>query len=88
VEGPNSIKFFLEKYKKLTPPDDSVRTEFARVVKKILDIELDKKDISVRNGTLYVKAQPALKSELFMRRKQITDEMRVLLEKKTPNDIR
>jgi hypothetical protein len=82
------IQFFLEKYKKLAPPDDTVRSEFVRVAEKLIGVQIPKKDVSVRNGTLYVKASPALKSELFMRRRIITKEMELLLAKKTPNDIR
>jgi hypothetical protein len=82
------LEFLLDRYRHITVPDDTVRTEFVRVVKNILDVEIDKGDVSVRKGVLYVKACPALKSELFMRQNKIMDEMKVLLEKKTPECIR
>ena len=82
------IEFLLERYRHLTLPDDAVRSEFVHAVARVLGVVIEKGDVSLRNGTLYVKGSPALKSELFMKRRLLLDEMRGVLEKKAPEDIR
>ena len=82
------LKFFLEKYRKFAPPDDMVRGEFIRIVERLCGVVLSRDVVSLRNGVLFVKASPALKSELYIRSVSIMAELDEALGKKCPQKIR
>ncbi len=64
---PKPLSSFLEKYKKLPTPKILLKDaleEFLGVPKAI-------KDVSLRNGTLYIKTSSALKQEIFFKKNKI-----------------
>jgi len=66
MELPN-ISSFLEKYKKLPSPKRTLREaveEFFGTTKMI-------KDVSYKNGVVYVKTQSVLKQEVFLNKKKL-----------------
>lgn len=85
----NNLSAFLEKFKKFTPPDDTIRTEFIRLVKEEAGLELKKEDVTLKNGTLQIVAHDsATKSHLFMYKKTLLAAMREVFKEKAPTDIR
>ena len=84
-----NLQDFLEKFKKFTPPDDTIRTEFVRLVKEIAGFDLEKKDVTLKNGTLYIVAHDSgTKSHLFMYKKPLLTAMKEIFKAKAPGDIR
>ena len=84
-----NLSEFLEKFKKFTPPDDTIRTEFVRLVKEIADFDLAKEDVTLKNGTLNIVAHDsATKSHLFMYKKPLLAAMKETFKAKAPTDIR
>lgn len=73
------ISFFLEKFKTLGLGDIATKRVFAEQVEKVLHIKLNSTDITLRDGVLYVKAHPVLKSELYMKKKLVIDELSKVL---------
>ncbi len=69
------ISFFLEKFKSLGLGDIAVKKIFSELVEKHLNLKLELADIVIREGVLYVKASPALKSELFIKRQFFLKEL-------------
>ncbi len=84
----NNLTTFLEKFKKFAPPDDAVRTQFIVLVKEIADLDIEKSEVKVRNGTIFVVADPAAKSELYMHKKNLLGALEDAFGKKAPKDIR
>lgn len=82
------LSSFFDRYKNLTLPDESVRKELQRVVKELLDIDLDLKDISVRHFDILVKGGGMTKAALMINREKILDKMREKCGDKTPKSIK
>ena len=78
----NNISNFLEKFKTLKPTDTYIQEAFIESVKEVMNIELTKNEISVQRHTLFLNVHPTLKTELYLRKKDILR----LLEKKLKKD--
>ncbi len=65
------ISDLLKKFQHITPPDIVVRKKIVEIVKEITNIELDKKDISVKNGVVFIKTTPIYKNEIFINKQTI-----------------
>ena len=73
------ISFFLEKFKTLGLDSALMKQIFIETVQKNLKTTLSKEDIEIRDGTVYVKAHPALKSELRIKQQALLEELSSIL---------
>lgn len=69
------ISFFLEKFKTLGLESTRAKEVFIEQAAKILSARISPQDIKIKDGILYVKACPALKSELYLKRKIFIGEL-------------
>ena len=69
------ISDLLQKFKHITPPDITVRKSAVDIIKTTTNIELDKKDISIKNGVVYIKTQPIYKNEIFINKQKIIKKL-------------
>lgn len=85
-----NIGNFLEKFKNITPPDKYVKEVFITVVKSVVGIEIEKEDLDVRNGVIFISADPIVKNEIFLKKSEIMKNLIKELKqyKKTIRDIR
>lgn len=85
-----NIGNFLERFKNITPPDKFVKDVFIYVVKDAVNIEIEKDDLDVRNGTIFISIDPIIKSEIFLKKNEIMKNLTKKLKeyKKTIRDIR
>lgn len=85
-----NIGNFLEKFKSITPPDKFVKDGLVSVVKETTNIEIEKENIDVRNGTIFITADPIIKNEIFLKKGEIMQSLTEKLKeyKKTIKDIR
>ncbi len=66
-----NIADFLEKFKKFDQ-NKTVRTEnIINSVEKIIGIKIDKKNITIKNGVLYIQGSPTLKQEIFLKKENL-----------------
>jgi len=63
-----NIGDYLAKFKNLSSPDTFIKTKCIKVIQDEFKITLQKNDISVSGGVLYIKTRGALKSEIYMRK--------------------
>jgi len=84
-----NIGDYLSKFKNITPPDKFVKDELVAVVKDVVGVEIEKDDIDVRNGTVFLSVDPIIKNEIFLRKKEVLESLRENLKsyKKTVRDI-
>lgn len=85
-----NIGNFLEKFKNITPPDKFVKEVLIDVVKDIVDIEIEKDNIDVRNGTIFISVDPIIKNEIFLKKSEVMENLKEKLKiyKKTIKEIR
>ncbi len=65
------ISKLLENFKKITPPDYYIKNSVASVIKDVSGFNLNKKNISYRNGIVYIKTKQSYKSEIFINKQKI-----------------
>lgn len=73
------ISFFLEKFKSLGLDSLLVKQTFVDSVKKIVGISLPVSSVELRDGTIFVTASPIVKSELFLKRTLLLDDVARIL---------
>ena len=84
----NSIKNLLSKYKVITPPDDAVRSCVVKILKDEINLDINKSEIRVSVGTVFVNADPAYKSEILRLKIRILELLKAEFGPKAPKDIR
>jgi hypothetical protein len=82
------ISSFLEKFSRLIKDNKDLKKEILLAVKSAANISLDEKNISIKNGTLYIKEKPQVKNEIFMKKEKILSSIEQILGKKAISDIR
>jgi len=75
-----NIGEYLKKFTKITPPDDFLKEIILEGVKTEIGIDIDKKNITVSGGIVYIKTSPIIKNEIFMKKEKIIS---IIKEKQT-----
>lgn len=85
-----NLSSFLDKFKNITPPERFVKEVFIKVVSDTTEITLLKNEIDVRGSVLFITTQPAIKSELFLKKDLLLEKLNQELQqyKKIIKDIR
>lgn len=81
------LNSFFSRFKHITPPDESVRKGVCEFILKEMNIETPLKDVSVKNGVIYIKTKPIIKNEVFMKKKKLLLFVQEKT-KKTLHDVR
>jgi len=66
-----NISNYLEKFKKITPPNKFIKDVFIGVVKNTTNIILKKDDIDIRNGIIFISTDQIIKNEIFLQKNKI-----------------
>ena len=83
----NSIKLFLSKFKYLTFSNQLIKKECTLVIKEILNIEIKKENISVKNNIIYINTSSVIKSEVFIKKESLLKELSVRISQYNKNII-
>jgi len=84
-----NISKYLEKFKKITPPERFIRELFIRVVFETTNITLKDTDIKVQGNIVYTTPHPVVKNELFLQKNIILEKLNQELQqyKKTITNL-
>ena len=74
------ISFFLAKFKNLGLQEAETKHAFVIAVEHAVGVALPLESITISNGTFFVTAHPALKSELYIKRTAILQELETTLK--------
>ena len=74
-----AISFYLEKFRSFVPPHASIKKAAADVVQRLLGENIPEESITVRNNTLFLSVHPTLKSELYIRKLEVLQEIETIL---------
>ncbi len=83
----DTIKAFLQKFSKITLPDDTLKRLFIEILERDFGLIVEREKLAFRNGILTVNASPAVKSEIFLRKHKILNKLKESLGSKAPQDI-
>ena len=67
----NNIQQFLEKYRKRLFGEEERLNAVLAAIKDGSSVVLNKKELAVKNGTIYLHAAPAIKNEIFLHKERI-----------------
>lgn len=62
------IHGFLEKFLKLTPPNDAIRLAVAHAASRVLGVPVGKEKVQVKNGTAFIEVSSIAKNKLRIER--------------------
>ncbi len=79
---------FLEKFKNLKVPKEALLDDLIEIIFRTTDIRLEKENISVNKPIVFIKADPAVKGEIFFKKDQILREIEKQFYSKSIKDIR
>ncbi len=69
-----NISDYLKNFQNITVPHKTEREALKYAIREVLGVEIDISLIEIRNKTAYIKTKPALKSEIFMQKKNILEK--------------
>lgn len=67
------VNSFLDKFQKLTPPNDAVRRAVASAVSSVLGTPVQKGQVTVANGVAFIDVSSVAKHKLRLERRAILD---------------
>jgi hypothetical protein len=85
----NPFESFLGKITSLLQISLGEKEALLHAIKNISKIELDEKELEIKNGVAVILASPSVKNEIYMRRSAILKELETIQNGKTKvRDIR
>lgn len=69
------ISLLLERFKNLGLKEFLIKEDIAKIISEKCGVNISAKDITYTEGLLTIKGSRSLKSELFLRKQEIVDEI-------------
>lgn len=84
----NNLGGLLAKFNNLLKNSRDTKSTVMECLTKVIGIQFEEKDFDVRGDVLYITAHPSIKNEVFIRKAIVLAELKILLDKRAPRDIR
>jgi hypothetical protein len=84
----NPLQNFLERFSALLKNSKLDKETIKNIIKSQTNIDLEEKDIEIKDGILYTKTSPMVRNTLFMNKKKLLEVFQKEFGKKAPKDIR
>lgn len=84
----NPIQKLLLRWSDVVPQDILLQREAPGIIYKHTKVRVEKKDISISHGTLFVKCSSLGKAEIFIKKQKILDDLRGVFGSAAPRDIK
>lgn len=82
------IKDLLSRFSELLLGEEGKKEAVRSVISSIIKIEINSKDIKIKNNIIYLNIKPIYKNEIFLKQEQIFLALKESLGKKSPESIR
>ena len=82
-----NIDDFLGRFKKIEPPDNTIRCYVSDVLFSVLNIKIKKQDIKIKNNIVYIKTNNIVKNEIFLNKQTILNKLNDKLNRNKINNI-
>ncbi|KKR47569.1 MAG: hypothetical protein UT90_C0016G0010 [Parcubacteria group bacterium GW2011_GWA1_40_21] len=70
-----NISIYLDKFKNIESKSSNLKNIIIDSVKNILKTDIDKKNIEIKNGIVYLKVNPVLKNEIFINKNSLIKDL-------------
>jgi len=75
----NIIANFFDKFKKIIYQKEQVGEIIQKVISENLSFEIDKTSFEIKNGVIFFKCSPVMRTEIVLRKKKILVDLENLL---------
>jgi len=82
------IKDLLGRFNNLLLSEEIKIAALQKVLQQTTGVEVEKQNIIVKNNTVYLDIKPIYKSEIFLKKEEITLALKETLGTRAPEDIR
>lgn len=82
------IKDLLSKFNNILNKGFAEKDVIVRVFERVLDIKIDREDVSFKNDTLFIKSDSYLKAEIKLNKESLLKEIKKQGLEKTVKDIK
>jgi hypothetical protein len=82
------IKDLLSKFNNILLSEEGKKESIRSIISEIIKVEINSKDIKIKNNIIYLNIKPIYKNEIFLKQDQIFLKLKESLSKKTPQAIR
>ena len=84
----NHITSFFSKLTQSFQAKDELNNIVVEVITKTVGVELDAKNIKIFGDTIYIRENPIVKNEIFLKKTEVIQNIKNALGKKAPKNIR
>ncbi len=81
------IKDLLLKFSNILLKEEVKKDLIRETISDIINFQIQKEDIKIKKGVVYLNIKPIYKNEIFLKKDQIFNKLKELLNKKTPEKI-
>jgi len=82
------IKDLLSKFNNILNKGFAEKDVIVRVFERVLDVKIDREDVSFKNDTLFIKSDSYLKAEIKLNKESLLKEIKKQGLEKTVKDIK
>lgn len=82
------LSSFLERYKRITPPDIVIRDSVVVLFSNKLSYVITREDVEVRGRKVFVKCPSLIKNEIMLNKKELISELLSMISPHVIDDIR
>lgn len=82
------IKDLLAPFKDSLLAAEYKKTAVREAIKDATAVDIEEKDIEIKNGSVYLCVNPVYRNEIFLRREDIFNSLRDSLGKRAPQRLR
>lgn len=82
------IKDLLSKFNNILNKGFAEKDVIVRVFERVLDVKIDREDVSFKNDTLFIKSDSYLKAEIKLNKEPLLKEIKKQGLEKTVKDIK
>lgn len=83
-----NIGSYLEKFKRIEPPGDTVKNAAEMVFLEVVGVKIEKSEMTVKNGIIFLTVPAVVKNEVYMNKKRVIEKIGQLLGTSEIQDIR
>ncbi len=78
-----NIAQYLEKFKTLGMGDQSLKEALVFVIKEVVGVEIETKNVLIKNSEVIIKVSPSIKNSIFIKKDQIMKKVEERVGQKT-----
>ncbi len=82
------IKDLLARFNDILLGEEAKVDALRNIISEVIGININSKDITVKNGVIYLNIKPIYKNEIFIKQDKILKKLEETFGKKSPSSIR